>query len=479
MSEIDPRENNPEKATGEVIQVGISSASPETSLGAGQQGLPALPARYSRPEMRAVWSEENKIRKWLDVELAVVEAWAEAGVVPQDDLETIRKCASATPSAVAEREAVTRHDLAAFVDVAAARCGPAGRWIHFGLTSSDVLDTALALQLREATKLVRDEAVGYFEALKARALEMADLPCVGRTHGIHAEPTTFGVKLASFAFEALRFIRRLDEATSRVLVGKISGAVGTYSTVPPRVEAAVLARLGLAGEEAPTQVVARDRVAEYLGALALGAAAVERFATEIRHLQRTEVGEAEEPFAEGQKGSSAMPHKKNPVISERLCGLSRVVRSAQTAALEDVALWHERDISHSSVERVLLPLATATLHFMLTEASWLASGLRVNQERMRENLELTRGAVFSQRLLLALVRSGLERDRAYRIVQATANRAALEGRHLREVAAKEPEVVSALGEDGVAACFDLELALAGTTAIIKRLAEAKPPKSPF
>lgn len=439
----------------------------------------AILERYASPEMRAVWSEKAKIDRWLEVELAVVDAWAEIGVVPQKDADLVRRKAAATAEEVAERESVTRHDLAAFVDVAAAPCGSAGRWIHYGLTSSDVLDTSLALQLREASRLVRQEAVRYFESLKAAALKYSDIPCVGRTHGIHAEPTTFGAKLASFAFEALRFIDRFDRATTGACVGKIAGAVGSYSTVPPEVESSVLERLGLVCENAPTQVVARDRIAEYHGALALGAAAIERFALEVRHLQRTEVGEVEEPFVEGQKGSSAMPHKKNPVASERLCGLARVVRAVQVAACEDVALWHERDISHSSVERVVLPLATSTLHFMLGEAARLAAEMRIDADRMRRNLDLTGGMVYSQRLLLALVRHGLERDRAYRIVQRAASAAQESRTPLLEAALGDPEITGLVGEGEIRSCFSLEEVVSNLSVVYDRLATATVEEAPF
>ncbi|MER3395997.1 MAG: adenylosuccinate lyase [Acidimicrobiia bacterium] len=434
--------------------------------------------RYSRPEMRAIWSDQSKIDKWLQVEVAVVQAWAREGVVPVADAEHIKERAFASPEEVSRREETIRHDLAAFVDVVAERCGAAGRWFHFGLTSSDVLDTALALQLREANTLIRREAVRYFNSLKARALDHVKTACVGRTHGIHAEPTTFGAKLASHAFEALRFIERFDAASEEVRVGKIAGAVGTYSTVPPHLEAAVLGELGLKPESAPTQIVARDRLAFYLGALSLGAAAVERFALEVRHLQRTEVAEVEEAFTETQKGSSAMPHKRNPVGAERLCGLARVLRSAHNAAEENVALWHERDISHSSVERVMLPLATATLHFMLSEAASLAANMKVFSEQMMSNLELTQGLVYSQRLLLALVRSGLERDRAYRAVQAAAIRASETRKPFIDTALEDPDITDVLSSEQVRECFNLDSALSNLSVIFDRLRDAQPPPSP-
>ncbi len=322
-----------------------------------------------------------------------------------------------------EREKVTDHDTAAFVDVLAASAGPAGRWIHHGLTSSDVLDTGLALQLRRCGEEVLPGARGLVEVLAARAREHVHTLCAGRTHGIHAEPTTFGIKLAGFAFEADRNARRLERAFAQVAVGAISGAVGTYSATSPEFERRVLDRLGLEREPVSTQVVARDRHAELLEAIALAGAGLERFATEIRHLARTEVGEVQEPFAAGQKGSSAMPHKRNPIKSEQVAGLARLLRGNAQAGLENVALWHERDISHSSVERVILPDSTILLDHLQRRVIALASGMVVNPDRMRENLELTRGALFSQRVLLALVEAGRGRDDAYRIVQRLAQRA--------------------------------------------------------
>ena len=312
--------------------------------------------RYTRPEMGVVWSEQRKLDTWLAVELAVVQALAEQGAVPAGDADTIRDRASFTAEAVREREKVTDHDVAAFVDVVADSVGPAGRWVHHGLTSSDVLDTALALQLSQAGLILAGGAYDYRDALIRRAREHADTLCVGRTHGIHAEPTTFGVKLAGFAFEAQRNLRRIERAVEGVSVGALSGAVGTYSANGPEIEAAVLSRLGLRGEDVSTQVVPRDRHAELLDAIALAGAGLERFATEVRHLQRTEVREAEEPFRAGtQKGSSAMPHKRNPIACERITGIARLLRGYAQTGLENVALWHERDISHSSVERVSLP----------------------------------------------------------------------------------------------------------------------------
>jgi len=379
--------------------------------------------RYTRPEMGAVWSEQAKLDTWLEVELAVVDALAESGQVPAADAAAIRERAAFTVEAVKEREKVTDHDVAAFVDVVASSVGEAGRWVHHGLTSSDVLDTALGLQIAAAGPLLAGGARAYRDALAARAREHVHTLCAGRTHGIQAEPTTFGVKLAGFAFEAHRNVQRLERAAAGASVGALSGAVGTYAANGPELEQAVLRRLGLAREDVSTQVVARDRHAELLGAIALAGAGLERFATEVRHLQRTEVREAEEPFRAGQKGSSAMPHKRNPITSERITGIARLLRGYAQAGLEDVALWHERDISHSSVERVALPDAAILLDYAQGLALRVVEGMTVHRERMLENLEATHGALYSQRALLALVEAGCSRDEAYRIVQENAQRA--------------------------------------------------------
>jgi adenylosuccinate lyase len=393
--------------------------------------------RYTRPELGAVWSEQRKLDTWLQVELAVVDALAEQGVVPDDDAARIRDRAAFTVDAVKERERVTDHDVAAFVDVVAQSVGEAGRWVHHGLTSSDVLDTALALQLSQAGLILCGGACDYRDALIRRAREHVDTLCVGRTHGIQAEPTTFGLKLAGFAFEAHRNLQRLERAVEGVSVGALSGAVGTYSANGPEVEAAVLARLGLGREEVSTQVVPRDRHAELLEAIALAGAGLERFATEIRHLQRTEVREVEEPFRAGaQKGSSAMPHKRNPIVSERITGIARLLRGYAQTGIENVALWHERDISHSSVERVTLPDATSLLDYAQHLAIRMVDGMVVHADRMRANLEATHGALYSQRALLALVEAGRSRDDAYRIVQDSAQRAWDEGIHFRELLAQ-------------------------------------------
>ena len=390
-------------------------------------------ARYTRPELAEVWSEVAHFEAMREVEVAACE---ELSGPTAAELDAIR-AATFTVQEIAEREKVTDHDTAAFVDVLSASAGPAGRWIHHGLTSSDVLDTGLALQLRRVADIVLPDSRRLVDALAGAAREHVHTLCVGRTHGIHAEPTTFGIKLAGFAFEAARNADRLARAFDQACVGALSGAVGTYSATSPEFEERVLARLGLAREPVSTQVVARDRHAELLEAIALAGAGLERFATELRHLARTEVGEVREPFGVGQKGSSAMPHKRNPIKSEQVVGLARVLRGNALAALEDVALWHERDISHSSVERIILPDSTILLDHMQRRVLGLVQGMVVDTERMRENLELTHGALFSQRVLLALVESGMTRDDAYRVVQRLAQEAIDSKVDMRELLAAD------------------------------------------
>jgi adenylosuccinate lyase len=392
--------------------------------------------RYTRDEIGGVWTDERRMAAWLEVELAALDAWAAEGVVPAAAAAACRERASFTVDAVKERERTTGHDVAAFVDVVASSIGEEGRWLHYGLTSSDVLDTALALQLREAGTLVVAGACTYRDAVIASALEHRDTLCVGRTHGIHAEPTTFGLRLAGFAFEADRNSKRLESAFEQAAVGKLSGAVGTYASVPPAVERRVMDALALRAEDASTQVVPRDRHALVLAQIALAGAGLERFATEVRNLQRTEVREVEEPFGAGQKGSSAMPHKRNPILSERITGLARVLRGYSQTGLENIALWHERDISHSGAERVVLPDATILIDYMQHLATRVASGMTIRAERMRENLELTHGALFSQRALTALVEGGMSRDDAYRLVQESAQRAWDEGTPFRALIAE-------------------------------------------
>ena len=416
-------------------------------------------ARYTRPEMGAVWTDQARMEAWRRVEVAACEEMAGP---TEADLEAIRS-ATFSVEAVNERERVTDHDMAAFVDVLAESVGPPGRWIHFGLTSSDVLDTALALQLRSAGEIVLAGARELLTALVERAREHRGTLCVGRTHGVHAEPTTFGVKLAGFAFEAHRNAERLERAFDQAGVGAISGAVGTYAATSPDFERRVLDRLGLRAESVSTQVVARDRHAELLQAIALAGAGLERFATEIRHLQRTEVREVEEPFRAGQKGSSAMPHKRNPIVSERICGIARLLRGYAQAGVENVALWHERDISHSSAERVALPDATILLDYAQHLAVRVVRGMTVHADRMRANLDATHGALYSQRALLALVERDRSRDEAYRIVQAAAQRAWDTGTPFRELLA---EAAPELDLDAV---FDPEAFVRHAGEIVDRL----------
>jgi adenylosuccinate lyase len=406
--------------------------------------------------MARIWSDESKLERWLEVELAALAAWAEIGVVPAEAARDIRaKATVPTPARVAEIEEQTHHDLAAFVDAVAGELGPAGRWFHYGLTSSDVVDTALALQMGTAGEILLGGIDRAFEAVAARAEEHRLTLTIGRTHGIHAEPMTFGLKLAVWAFELARARRRVTAALEGVRVGKLSGAVGNYAAIDPEVERVACERLGLEPEPAATQVVQRDRHAELLSALALTAASLERFALEIRHLARTEVAEVQEPFGAGQKGSSAMPHKRNPVVAERICGLARVVRAAALVGLENVALWHERDISHSSAERVAIPDAFLALDYMLDRFSWLVEGLIVRPEQMRRNLELSRGLFFSQRLLLALVDSGLSRDDAYRLVQGHAMRAWEEELDFPELVRADAEIGKRLDAAALDSIFDL------------------------
>jgi adenylosuccinate lyase len=430
-------------------------------------------ARYTRAELGRLWSDEARMESWRRVEVAACEelpGLLGPGEGPSPgDLDAVR-AATFTVAAVDERERVTDHDVAAFVDVLGASAGEAGRWIHFGLTSSDVLDTALALQLRAVGEAVLPGAQALAAALHARAREHVGTLCVGRTHGVHAEPTTFGVKLAGFAFEAHRNALRLERAFAQVSVGAVSGAVGTYAATSPEFERRVLERLGLQREDVSTQVVARDRHAELLSAVALAGAGMERLATEVRHLQRTEVREVQEPFRAGQKGSSAMPHKRNPIKAEQISGLARVLRGNAQAALENVALWHERDISHSSVERVILPDSTILLDYLQHRASALVEGMTVDAARMRENLELTHGALFSQRVLLALVETGFSRDDAYRVTQELAQRAWDEGTHLRGLLEQDPRV-QPLGLD-LDAIFDYEHYVRHAEEIVARLDHA-------
>jgi len=400
--------------------------------------------------MSRVWSEEAKLERWLGVELAALDAWAQVGTIPAAAVDEIRRRARVpSPERVAELEQVTNHDVAAFVDAVAADLGDEGRWLHYGLTSSDVLDTALSLAVQEAGALVLEDIDRAFAAVVARAEEHRETAVMGRTHGVHAEPTTFGLKLAGWAFELARDRERFEHAVAGLRVGKLSGAVGTYASTTPEVERLACEALGLEPAPSSTQVVQRDRHAELLSALALIGCSLERFAVEIRHLARTEVREVEEPFGRGQKGSSAMPHKRNPIVSERICGIARLLRGYALVGFENVALWHERDISHSSAERVVLPDAFLAVDYALDRFAWLLEGLVVRPARMRANLEATGGLHYSQRLLLALVESGLERDAAYRLVQRHAMRAWDEGLDFRGLARSDAEVAARVDLDEV------------------------------
>jgi adenylosuccinate lyase len=418
--------------------------------------------------MAALWSDDARLRHWLEIEILAVEAWARLGVVPEADARQVRERAAFDSARVEELERVTKHDVAAFVQDVAESVGPAGRWVHFGLTSSDVLDTALALQLREAADLLLDDVERLLAVTKRLALEHRDTVMAGRTHGVVAEPTSFGHKVALWTFQLDRDRERLRRARETVSVGAISGAVGTYAQVDPRIEEEVCARLGLRPVEASNQVVARDRHAEYLSALAIAAATLDAIATEIRHLARTEVREVQEPFADGQRGSSAMPHKRNPVRCERITGLARVVRGNAHVALENAVLWHERDISHSSAERVILPDSTMALDFMLAETVEILDGLVVYPHRMRENLDVGGGLAYSQNVLLALVDSGMSRNEAYAIVQRAAASAWDEGASFREMIASDLEVRERI-RDSLDKLFDPLRALRHLDVVFDRL----------
>ena len=423
--------------------------------------------RYCLPEMEAVWSEQNKMDHWLQIEILAVEGWASIGRVPMADATQVRENAAYTVEEVRDREAVTRHDVGAFVDVISRPVGPPGRWIHYGMTSSDVLDTGMALQMRDAADLLLRRVDALLAITKRQALAHRNTVMVGRSHGIVAEPTTLGHKLALWAFELDRGRTRLRRARKAISVGAISGPVGTYSNIDPRVEKFVCDRLRLTPAPASSQIIQRDRHAEYLSALALLASSLDKFATEVRHLARTEVREVQEPFAEGQKGSSAMPHKRNPVVCERITGLARVIRGNLQTALENMVLWHERDISHSSAERVIIPDSTMALDFMLSDFTWVLEGLVVFPERMRENLMVGGGLVYSQAVLLALVDAGLSRDEAYRIVQESAMQAWDEGGDFKELVRDASE--GRVPGHAFDALFEPKRALANLDAVFERV----------
>ena len=425
--------------------------------------------RYTLPEMAHIWSEEHKLEVWKEMETLVVEAWVEQGVAPAAAAAAVRAAPEVDPTEWKRREETTSHDVAAFVDVLAESVEVGGEWVHYGLTSSDMLDTAQGFILNEAGALLQKRVDDLLAVVKAKAFAHRDTVMIGRTHGIWAEPTTFGMKVATWAFEIDRDRKRLAAARKSVAVGKISGAVGTYAHTPPTIEAYVCERLGLEIEPASSQITHRDRHAEFLSVLALIGASLERFATEIRHLQRSEVGEARESFGKGQKGSSAMPHKRNPIASENITGLARLLRSYASVGFENVALWHERDISHSSAERVALPDSCLLLDFALARMTKLIDNLVVDTDRMLQNLDSTRGLVFSQAVLLALIEEqGLSRDAAYRIVQRNAMRAWDEGLRLRDLLSEDEDVT--LGADVLDRCFSATHFLRHSGVVFERLA---------
>ena len=424
--------------------------------------------RYARPEMKAIWTEEGRYQRWLQVELAVCEVHAERGLIPPDALAEIRAKAAVDPARVAEIEAEVRHDVIAFLTNLAEHVGPSARFVHYGMTSSDVLDTALALQIRDAGSLLVEGLARLCEVLRRRAVEFKHTPCIGRTHGVHAEPTTFGLKLLVFYAEMRRQGERLERALSDAAVGKISGAVGTFAHLPPELEEAVCERLVIGFEPVATQVVQRDRHAAFVTTLALVASSLDKLAVELRHLARTEVREVQEEFGKGQKGSSAMPHKRNPWRLENVSGLARVIRGYASTALENQALWHERDISNSSVERVIFPDACTIVDFMLHRTAGLIETLVVFPERMRENLELTRGLAFSGTLLLALTRKGLTREEAYKLVQGHAMDTWDKGGDFRERVLADPEIPRLLSKEEIERAFSLDEALRHVDAIFAR-----------
>ena len=425
--------------------------------------------RYTRPEMAAIWEPENRFRIWLDVEIAACEAWNKLGRIPDEALEIIRERADFDINRIDELEEEVKHDVIAFLTAVAEKVGPESRYIHMGMTSSDVLDTSFGVQLVQAADLILNGIDKAREAVRSKGLLHRETVIMGRSHGIHAEPTTFGLKMAIWFEELGRARDRVTRARDAVAVGKLSGAVGTYSNIPPEVEAHVCASLDLVPARVATQVVQRDRHAEYMTALALTASGIEKFAVEVRHLMRTEVGEVHEAFAKGQKGSSAMPHKKNPILSENLTGLARLIRGYCLSAMENIPLWHERDISHSSVERVIFPDATIVMDFMLHRFTSMVEGLLVDEERMRQNMELSGGTTFSQTLLLALVDANMTREEAYAIVQRNAHKALDSGDAFAELVRKDPDVGKVLDPEAIASVFDPAAILKRTGVIFDRV----------
>jgi len=428
--------------------------------------------RYSRPQMKKIWSEENKFDQWLKVEIAVCEAWAELGEIPQKDIVEIRK-ASCNLKRIAEFLKVTHHDMTAFLNSVAESLGTESRFIHLGLTSSDVMDTALGLQLTQAADILAKDVAELISVLESKAIEHKYTIIMGRTHGVHAEPTTFGLKIALWTEEMKRNAQRLAEAGKNISVGKISGAVGTYATVPPQVEKIACAKLGLAPAPISSQIVQRDRHAQFLTTLAIIASSLEKFATEIRSLQRTEVLEVEEPFEEGQTGSSAMPHKRNPELCERICGLARLIRGHALTSLENIALWHERDISHSSTERIILPDSCLAVDYMLSIFTLIMKGLKVYPENMRRNIELTQGLIFSQRVLLALINKGLIREEAYKMVQDNAMEAWRDKKSFLALLLMDKRITNYLTEGELKSLFDYSYYLKYVDTVFERLGLTK------
>src|SRR5919202_255926 len=426
-------------------------------------------SRYTLPEMGALWSERNKFQKWLDVEIAVCEVHGERGTTPAAAVEEIKRRATFTVERIREIEKTTDHDVIAFTTALAEKIGEAARFVHYGLTSSDVVDTANALLLRDACDLLLSKTDALLEVLKRRAFEFRDTPQVGRTHGIHAEPTSFGLSFALWYDETRRNRVRLERARATVAVGKISGAVGAFAHLDPMVEERVCARLGIRPALVSTQIIQRDRYAEYLSVLAIIASSLDKFALQVRHWQRTEVREAQEKFKRGQKGSSAMPHKRNPILSERICGMARTVRANSIVGLENVALWHERDISHSSAERIVLPDSSSALDYMLAKTASLLDGLIVYPERMLENLNATRGLVFSGQLLLALTHSGVARETAYEWVQRNAMRVWDEGGDFQTLVSADPDIQKHLSIDQIKSAFSLDTYLRNVDTIFERV----------
>lgn len=425
--------------------------------------------RYTREEMGAIWTEENKYQAWLEIELLACEAWSDIGVIPKEDVQKLREHASFDVERIYEIEQETRHDVVAFTRAVSETLGDERKWVHYGLTSTDVVDTALSYLLKQANEIIRKDIIRFIDILKEKAMEHKHTVMMGRTHGIHAEPTTFGLKMALWYEEMVRNLKRFDQAAEDLAYGKLSGAVGTYANIDPSVESYVCEKLGLKPAPVSTQTLQRDRHAAYLSTLALIATTIEKFATEVRHLQKTEVREVEEFFRAGQTGSSAMPHKRNPIASENMSGMARVVRGYMITAYENVALWHERDISHSSAERIILPDATIALNYMLNRFGNIIKNLTVFPENMERNIDKTHGVIFSQRVLLALIDKGLAREDAYSLVQPTAMKAWETETHFKELVENHPEINSILSKEEINDCFDYTYHLKNVDHIFNRL----------